>query len=57
MGDWQEHVPEALIDALLDAEADGLVELTDDWRDLTGDEQICRARGWLRKALGLEAWR
>lgn len=52
---WQDRVPEELIEAL--AEADELLEFTGVWRDLSAEEQLDHARHWLRKALGLEAWR
>ena len=52
---WQDRVPEELIEQLSDS--DEWVQFTDEWRELAADEQIGLARDWLRKALGLEAWR
>jgi hypothetical protein len=52
---WQDRVPEELIEQLQDS--DEYLEFTDEWRELSADEQLGLARDWLRKAMGLEAWR
>lgn len=52
---WQDRIPEQLIEALL--ESDKFLTFTDEWRVLTGNEQLDHARSWLREALGLEASR
>ena len=52
---WQDRIPEQLIEAMCNA--DEYVEFTDEWRELSAGEQLDSARAWLREALGLECWR